>query len=61
MPPIGVALYGPPASGKDTITRALTELDARYVHYLRLKAGSGRSDGTVRARTRRSSSCETAG
>jgi guanylate kinase len=42
---IGVVLYGPPASGKDTITRALTELDARYVHYLRLKAGSGRTDG----------------
>jgi guanylate kinase len=42
---IGVALYGPPASGKDTITRTLTELDHRYVHYLRLKAGSGRTDG----------------
>ena len=41
----GIALYGAPASGKDTVTRALTTLDARYVHFQRLKAGRGRADG----------------
>jgi guanylate kinase len=45
MPPSGIALYGPPASGKDTVTQALTALDARYVHFRRLKAGGGRTDG----------------
>jgi guanylate kinase len=45
MPPSGIALYGAPASGKDTITEALSELDSRYVHFRRLKAGSGRSEG----------------
>lgn len=39
----GIVLYGPPASGKDTITKALTALDPRYVQYERLKAGSGRT------------------
>jgi guanylate kinase len=45
MPPSGIALYGPPASGKDTVTQALTALDARYVQFRRLKAGGGRADG----------------
>lgn len=38
-------LYGPPATGKDTITAALTELDARYVPFTRLKVGTGKSEG----------------
>jgi guanylate kinase len=45
MPPSGIALYGAPASGKDTITEALSELDSRYVHFRRLKAGGGRTEG----------------
>jgi guanylate kinase len=45
MSPGAIALYGAPASGKDTVTRALIELDVRYVHFPRLKAGGGRTDG----------------
>lgn len=41
----GVILYGPPASGKDTVTQALTELDPTFWHFPPLKVGSGRSDG----------------
>ncbi|WP_405769893.1 guanylate kinase [Streptomyces sp. NBC_01538] len=41
----GILLYGPPAAGKDTITAALTELDARYVPFARLKVGAGKSEG----------------
>ncbi|TYK50715.1 guanylate kinase [Actinomadura decatromicini] len=41
----GVILYGPPASGKDTITAALTTLDARYAYFHKLKARPGRSMG----------------
>lgn len=41
----GVILYGPPASGKDTVTRALAELDSRYAQFARLKVGSGKSAG----------------
>jgi guanylate kinase len=41
----GILLYGPPAAGKDTITAALAELDARYVPFRRLKIGSGKSVG----------------
>ena len=37
----GIILYGPPASGKDTITAALTELDPRIQLFRRLKVGSG--------------------
>lgn len=33
----GIILYGPPASGKDTITAALTELDPRCAIFERLK------------------------
>ncbi|MEU2681304.1 guanylate kinase [Streptomyces sp. NPDC007107] len=39
----GVILYGPPASGKDTITTALTKLSPRYGQFARLKVGSGKS------------------
>lgn len=38
-------LYGPPASGKDTVTGALSELDSRYAQFSRLKVGAGKSDG----------------
>ncbi|MGK5446376.1 phosphotransferase-like protein [Streptomyces radiopugnans] len=41
----GILLYGPPAAGKDTITAALTELDARYAPFTRLKIGSGKTRG----------------
>ncbi|MGW5658255.1 phosphotransferase-like protein [Streptomyces humi] len=41
----GVLLYGPPAAGKDTVSRALTRLDSRYAQFERLKAGSGKRDG----------------
>ena len=41
----GIILYGPPAAGKDTITRALGKLDKRYVLFPRLKAGAGKTAG----------------
>ncbi|MFI6043364.1 kinase [Nocardia sp. NPDC051321] len=41
----GLILYGAPASGKDTVTTALTELDGRFHLYERLKAGPGREMG----------------
>ncbi|MGN9803449.1 kinase [Micromonospora sp. L32] len=41
----GVILYGPPAAGKDTITSALHDLDAKYALYPRLKVGPGRTSG----------------
>lgn len=41
----GVILYGPPAAGKDTITRALTEIDSRFTPFRRLKVGAGRTTG----------------
>jgi len=41
----GVILYGPPASGKDTITRALYELDKCYVLFPRLKQGTAKTVG----------------
>jgi guanylate kinase len=40
-----VILYGPPAAGKNTITRALTRLDSSYQLYQPLKAGPGRTTG----------------
>ncbi|MFD6227020.1 guanylate kinase [Streptomyces sp. NPDC060232] len=41
----GILLYGPPASGKDTVTAALTALDASYAPFARLKIGTGRTHG----------------
>ncbi|MFG2841110.1 guanylate kinase [Streptomyces zaomyceticus] len=41
----GVILYGPPASGKDTVTAALAELNSQYVQFTRLKVGTGKSAG----------------
>ncbi|GCD93951.1 guanylate kinase [Embleya hyalina] len=43
--PPAVVLYGPPASGKDTVTGALARADGAFVHFRRLKAGPGRSSG----------------
>lgn len=40
-----VILYGPPAAGKDTVTKALTRLDESYRLYRRLKVGAGRTTG----------------
>jgi guanylate kinase len=40
-----VILYGPPAAGKDTVTKALTRLDKSYRLYRRLKVGAGRTTG----------------
>lgn len=42
---VGVILYGPPASGKDTVNAALHEGDSRYELYRRLKVGAGRTAG----------------
>ncbi|MFI9788488.1 HAD family hydrolase [Kitasatospora sp. NPDC051984] len=41
----GVILYGPPASGKDTVTRALAALDPTFALFSRVKVGLGRSAG----------------
>ncbi|TDC82501.1 kinase [Micromonospora sp. KC606] len=41
----GVILYGPPASGKDTVTAALHKLNDKYQQFRRLKAGPGRTVG----------------
>ncbi|MEU2730576.1 guanylate kinase [Streptomyces griseoviridis] len=41
----GVILYGPPASGKDTITAALSQLAPKYAQFARLKVGAGKSVG----------------
>ncbi|MDX2993539.1 phosphotransferase-like protein [Streptomyces scabiei] len=44
-PKQGVILYGPPASGKDTVTTALTELNSKYAQFTRLKVGTGKAAG----------------
>lgn len=41
----GVILYGPPAAGKDTVTRALHTADPRFALFPRLKLGGGRTSG----------------
>lgn len=41
----GVVLFGPPASGKDTVTRELVALDDRFQQFRRLKVGAGRTEG----------------
>lgn len=41
----GVILYGPPTSGKDTITAELSWQDERFALVTKLKAGTGRSTG----------------
>ncbi|MFJ7588139.1 guanylate kinase [Streptomyces sp. NPDC097617] len=41
----GVVLFGPPTAGKDTVSAALTGLDARYGQLPKIKVGSGRTIG----------------
>ncbi|SHN34699.1 phosphotransferase-like protein [Actinacidiphila paucisporea] len=41
----GVILYGPPAAGKDTVTRELVALAPRYRQFARLKVGAGKTTG----------------
>lgn len=41
----GLILYGPPASGKDTVTTALSDLDSKYAQFTRLKVGTGKAAG----------------
>lgn len=41
----GVILYGPPAAGKDTITKSLSKIDPRYRIFRRIKVGTGRVEG----------------
>lgn len=41
----GVILYGPPTSGKDTVTAELARQDDRYALLPKLKVGTGRSIG----------------
>nr|WP_202449667.1 guanylate kinase [Streptomyces sp. SID4917] len=38
-------MYGPPASGKDTVTAALSDLDPAYAQFARLKVGTGKVTG----------------
>lgn len=57
----GVVLYGPPASGKDTVTAALTELNSRYAQFARLKVGSGKSAGYRMGTTEQLRELEAAG
>ncbi|MGW5058613.1 guanylate kinase [Streptomyces sp. NPDC004096] len=45
MKPSGVILYGPPGSGKDTITAELSASRSAFTLFRRLKAGPGRTTG----------------
>lgn len=45
MNPSGVILYGPPGSGKDTVTGELARLSTKFTLFQRLKAGPGRTTG----------------
>ncbi|NUS81015.1 MAG: AAA family ATPase [Streptomyces sp.] len=45
MSPSGVILYGPPGSGKDTVTAELSSLRTEFTLFQRLKAGPGRTAG----------------
>lgn len=40
-----IVLYGPPASGKDAVTQALSSISPRCVLFEKLKAGTGRAAG----------------
>ncbi|MGX9923539.1 phosphotransferase-like protein [Streptomyces sp. NPDC002248] len=60
-PKLGVILYGPPASGKDTVTTALTELDPTYAQFARLKVGSGKAVGYRMATAQQLHELEAAG
>ncbi|MGW7620762.1 phosphotransferase-like protein [Streptomyces antimycoticus] len=57
----GVILYGPPASGKDTVTTALSELDFTYVQFARLKVGTGKAAGYRMGTTEQLRQMEAAG
>jgi guanylate kinase len=41
----GILLYGPPAAGKDSVTRSLHKVDDNYRIFRRLKVGGGRTEG----------------
>lgn len=57
----GVVLYGPPASGKDTVTQSLADLDSRYRLFARLKVGSGKTAGYRMGTAEQLRQLETAG
>ncbi|MDQ0408705.1 guanylate kinase [Streptomyces sp. NPDC000349] len=57
----GVILYGPPASGKDTVTAALSALDSKYAQFARLKVGTGKSAGYRMGTAEQLHELETAG
>ncbi|MFF9425601.1 guanylate kinase [Streptomyces sp. NPDC014746] len=57
----GVILYGPPAAGKDTVTAALTELNAKYAQFARLKVGTGKAAGYRMGTTEQLHELEAAG
>ncbi|MFE3052700.1 hypothetical protein [Nocardia sp. NPDC059239] len=42
---IAIAMYGPPAAGKDTVTAALAPFGKEFRHYHRMKVGAGRTAG----------------
>ncbi|MFJ2575006.1 guanylate kinase [Streptomyces halstedii] len=57
----GVILYGPPASGKDTVTTVLSDLDPEYAQFARLKLGTGKATGYRRGTPEQLRELETAG